>query len=265
MGRCWGYLEDGVPGDGCCGTAGFDYGLRAVRRVQPRGGISVRRTIMIIAEPSIDSGLPTGPRPGRLSATQWYRPYHASGTGAGSRLEGENPTCYLCSMPYAGIQVANELLELDPNLDHMKLQKLMYYANGWWLALEGQPLIAERPQVWRYGPVFRGLYSTFARFGHSIIGGPIKANPFSNAPEKLTAPGQEAEKVRNFLQWILQEHGSKTAIALSDETHAPGTPWRNIAEKNGFVLKQNTDIPLEEDRSFFIKQAMARGVQPVQV
>ena len=162
-------------------------------------------------------------------------------------------------MQYSGIQVANELLELDPSLDHMKLQKLMYYANGWWLALRGEPLISERPQVWRYGPVFRQIYSIFSRFGHYAIGGLVKANPFANEPERVPA-GIERENVRSFLQWILNEHGYKSAIALSDETHAVGTPWWDLAARYKFALPRNIDIPLENDRAYFLNQARARGL-----
>ncbi|MFQ5632018.1 MAG: Panacea domain-containing protein, partial [bacterium] len=34
----------------------------------------------------------------------------------------------------------------------MKLQKLVYFAHGYYLAITGQPLIEEEIQAWRYGP-----------------------------------------------------------------------------------------------------------------
>lgn len=169
-------------------------------------------------------------------------------------------------MVYPSLQAANELLRQHGDVDPMKLQKLLYYANGWWLALNGRPLLNEQPQVWRYGPVFRGLYGTFARFGHAAIGGPVKAGPFT--PEPPTFPNDQAgNHAREFLEWIWQEHGHKSAVQLSDETHAPGTPWRRIAEQHNFAVPQGTPIPPALDWDFFSKLAVARGVptQPLRV
>jgi hypothetical protein len=42
QGRC--NLANRLPRNGGCGAAGFGYGLSTVRRDQPRGGISARRT-----------------------------------------------------------------------------------------------------------------------------------------------------------------------------------------------------------------------------
>lgn len=140
----------------------------------------------------------------------------------------------------------------------MKLQKLLYYANGWWLATEGEPLLNENPQVWRYGPVFRWLYSSLSGFGHGNIGGPVSPGPFAGG--KPTLEGEEgADRVRALLEWIWNEHGHKTAIQLSDETHAPGTPWRKIAEKYNFRVPTNKEIPPSEDWAYFSNLARIRG------
>ena len=165
------------------------------------------------------------------------------------------------TMAYPALRVANELLQLHGDVSHMKLQKLLYYANGWWLAMEGQPLLNENPQVWRYGPVFRWLYSSLSRFGHADIGKPVPPGPFG--PQNLTLEGEQgADNVRNLLSWIWAEHGQKTAIQLSDETHAPGTPWRKIAEEHNFRVPTNTEIPPQLDWEYFASLAQVRGFSP---
>jgi uncharacterized phage-associated protein len=40
----------------------------------------------------------------------------------------------------------------------MKLQKLCYYAQGWWLAWTGAPLFPEDSQAWASGPICPTLY-----------------------------------------------------------------------------------------------------------
>ena len=167
---------------------------------------------------------------------------------------------YLCSMPHPSVQVANQLLAAHGDVSHMKLQKLLYYANGWWLATHGEPLLNEPPQVWRYGPVFRGLYGIFARFGHSSIGTPVSPGPFPNGVNLVEG---DNGNVTPFLDWIWQEHGHKTAGQLSDETHALGTPWRQIAEKHNFRVPPNTVIEPELDYDYFANLAKVRGVPTV--
>lgn len=39
----------------------------------------------------------------------------------------------------------------------MKLQKLVYFAPGWYLALFNKPLIDERVEAWKFGPVILSM------------------------------------------------------------------------------------------------------------
>ena len=47
------------------------------------------------------------------------------------------------------------------NLTNLKLQKLLYYAQAWYLALYNVALFEEDFQAWVHGPV---LYSQYCRF-----------------------------------------------------------------------------------------------------
>lgn len=167
-------------------------------------------------------------------------------------------------MAYAPIKVANEFIarfgEVAP-IDHMKLQKLLYFTNGWYLALAGRPLLTENPQVWRYGPVFRWLYNVFSRFGRSFIREPISGNPFRGGePDRLDQAG--LDDIGDLIDWVWGEYGGKSGIQLSDETHAPGTPWRRIAETSGFRVPLDTEIPPVEDYEYFAQLAKNRGWEP---
>ncbi len=53
----------------------------------------------------------------------------------------------------------------------MKVQKLVYYANGFYLAIFGEPLIDEQVEAWAYGPVIPSLHREFLEYGN----GPITA------------------------------------------------------------------------------------------
>jgi uncharacterized phage-associated protein len=51
--------------------------------------------------------------------------------------------------------------EKGESVDHLKLQKLVYYVQAWHLALFGEPLFTGEIQAWIHGPVQPQLYSRF--------------------------------------------------------------------------------------------------------
>ena len=75
--------------------------------------------------------------------------------------------------PYKVEAVANWFLQYaksnDIIIDHMKLQKMIYFANGWALGVTGEPLIDERFEAWQYGPVVPSIYHQFKAFGRRPI------------------------------------------------------------------------------------------------
>ncbi|RWN17322.1 MAG: DUF4065 domain-containing protein [Mesorhizobium sp.] len=171
-------------------------------------------------------------------------------------------------MSYPAIQIANELIArhgADGRIEPMKLQKLLYFANGWWLALTGRALISEAPQVWRYGPVFKPIYHTFSKYGRNPITQPEPSTPLGGAPQRIPQDAVDAQEVQHLLDWVMTEYGWKSGPALSDDTHRPGTPWRKIAERKQFQVPENETIPAYEDWNYFAELARARGYQPVPI
>jgi uncharacterized phage-associated protein len=49
------------------------------------------------------------------------------------------------------------------------LQKLLYYAQGFHLAISGEPLFEEEIQAWLHGPVVPEVYSTYRSFTYNDI------------------------------------------------------------------------------------------------
>jgi uncharacterized phage-associated protein len=88
------------------------------------------------------------------------------------------------------IAVANAFLKVadDHNrpLANMQLQKLVYFAHGWHLALKGEALIDTPLLAWNFGPVIPPLYNSLKKFGAGPVSGPIVKNAeASKSSEKI--------------------------------------------------------------------------------
>jgi uncharacterized phage-associated protein len=167
-------------------------------------------------------------------------------------------------MPYGGKAIANYFLDLaDSNgrkIDAMKMQKLVYFAHGWCLALKECPLITERIEAWRYGPVVRELYSAFRDAGSGPITHPAYEAVFKNGSISFYIPrideedegGQVDEDfAKSLLDEIWKVYGEFSAIQLSNLTHEPGTPWSETWSAN----KRNSIISDELIKTYFKAQA----------
>lgn len=79
------------------------------------------------------------------------------------------------SLAIANLAIANTLIETHGKtaaIEHMKLQKLVCYAWGWWLAsygLASPRLTVKDPAIWKHGPVFSSLYAVLKVFGRCLL------------------------------------------------------------------------------------------------
>ncbi len=169
-------------------------------------------------------------------------------------------------MPYNPKAIADYFLDLAAQngveLTPMKLQKLVYFANGWHLALRGEPLIDEQVQAWTHGPVIQTLYNAFRRYGvrpisakaiqHSWVGEPWpgRSECVSHTPVVGDEPARD-EFVKSFLDRIWDVYSKYSAIQLSNMTHEPGSPWHQLYTQYEGRIPRFTDIPTESIRAYF--------------
>ena len=166
-------------------------------------------------------------------------------------------------MAYRAASIANELLDLSDQagrkLTQIEIQKLVYFAHGWNLALTGKPLIGEFIEAWRYGPVVRTLYDAFRKFGSD----PITEKAFSwrvaaNGKFQCETPAIQSDSppddfyARELVNKIWRKYGSLSAFKLVEITHLPDSPWRQAFEQNKHY------IPNESIEAYF-KSLLAPG------
>ena len=149
-------------------------------------------------------------------------------------------------MTYSPKAIANFFLELaaskGESITPMKLQKLVYYAHGWYLGYTRQPLIDEAIEAWQYGPVIPSLYHEFKQFGSCGI--KSKATEFDGARFDFVEvqPPQE-ESTNKFLSNVWNSYGKYTGAKLSEMTHAEGSPWEGTWKAARGM--KGADIPLD--------------------
>jgi uncharacterized phage-associated protein len=161
--------------------------------------------------------------------------------------------------------VANEFLDLakrdNKQLTHLQLQKLVYFAHGWHLAVTGSPLLDERIEAWKYGPVIPSLYREFRTFGSASIGSKatefVRIDPTEHLEitpsltDDLFSSQEQVESARRVIKRVWDLYSGFSGLQLSSATHQPGTPWYAVNEKGGV----NAEIPDEEIRTYFVKLA----------
>lgn len=125
-------------------------------------------------------------------------------------------------------QVAKYILQKQGEISTLKLQKLCYYAQAWYLAWEETPLFNEDFEAWANGPVCPELFRVHkGKFSVSAndIDEPISEDTFSKIQK------EDIDKV-------LKYYGNKESHWLSELTHQE-RPWKET-RMNANV--QNGDI-----------------------
>jgi uncharacterized phage-associated protein len=168
----------------------------------------------------------------------------------------------MSNMPYSTKAVANEFLELaeqeGKSLTPMQLQKLVYFAYGWYLAITDEYLIDERVEAWQWGPVAPSLYGELKRYGSSFITDKLREVTFRDGkalfvPARIhdeLSPEKEAY-ARQLIRRVWEVYGKYSGSQLSNMTHAPDSPWSLTPNKD----IRGTDIPDDLIKAYFHKIA----------
>ena len=128
-------------------------------------------------------------------------------------------------------------------LTPLKLQKLMFYADAWNLALYGEELTPERFQAWVHGPVALSQYHRFKEY---------KWRPIMDDIEKPHLPNNTVK----HLCEVVDVFGVETGPSLEIMTHQE-LPW--IEARGGIPDDEpcNNYISKDTTRTFYASFAEA--------
>lgn len=108
-------------------------------------------------------------------------------------------------------------------ISNLKLQKLLYYAQGFYLALNDKPLFEEEIYAWTHGPVVPSIYDEFKEHGQAGIPKPAESPTFD-------------EETVGLLDEVYTVFGQFSAWKLRNMTHEE-PPWKRT--KSGQVISKD--------------------------
>ena len=118
---------------------------------------------------------------------------------------------------YTAVDVAKWFInatdrESGDDMTHLKVQKLIYYAQGWSLAYFDTPLFRETLEAWVHGPVAPSVWDQFKEFEW-------KSLPVQRLTRKIAAPHAD------LLAAVSGKYGIFSAKKLENMTHNED-PWK---------------------------------------
>ena len=119
----------------------------------------------------------------------------------------------------------------EDSFTHMKLQKLLYYAQGFALARFNAPLFRDPIYAWEHGPVVKSVWTAYRDNGAATL----------PRPHGLESSAID-DRARAVLEQAYVEMGQFEAWALRQMTHAE-RPWSETAA--------NEQIPVGLMREYF--------------
>lgn len=167
---------------------------------------------------------------------------------------------------YPAKVIANEFLRLaweeedlnediDYDMTQIKLQKLVYIAHGFHLAIFDKELIKERVEAWKYGPVIHPLWAHFYSAGsdkideYTVLWRFDKKDMSVKKDEKFIEHYNDNPEVKNLIKEVWNIYKLCNGKILSHLTHLEGSPWSQTRRKEKGANISNRII-----RKYYLKK-----------
>ena len=139
---------------------------------------------------------------------------------------------------YSGIDIAAYVVkrchELKSAVSNLKLQKLLYFIQAYFLMVDGKPCFEDKIEAWSFGPVVPSVYQVYKYYCAGSI-------PYFG-DEKI---GNISYPDRQKIDAIINVFSGRSANELVEITHRQ-SPWREA-----YVPYQNNEITIQSIREYF--------------
>ena len=97
-------------------------------------------------------------------------------------------------------------------ISNLKLQKILYYIQCWYLKEKGYPAFNERIEAWMHGPVIPKAYYYFCAFG---------ATPITVEYPDITIMADD----KQYIDAVVDDKKGIDVWRLVEDTHKPSGAW----------------------------------------
>ena len=134
------------------------------------------------------------------------------------------------------IALAQDMAEMQmgDGMTNLRLQKMLYFAQGWSLARNKKLLFDEPFEAWPLGPVVRTCYEWYCGFGSGFL--------TAEMPPREAFTEEEYELLLDTWS-ALSEFSTYQLVTFS---HTPGSPWDIIRNHSN-----SREIPVDGMASYF--------------
>lgn len=124
------------------------------------------------------------------------------------------------------VRIANQ--SEDDQMTNLKLNKMLYFAQGAYLARTGRPLFDNQIEAWTFGPVVPEIYRKYKICGKNAI----------SSEEDIDRSLFSEDEFETLLD-VMREYGRYTGAALVSLSHKPGTPWKDAFTRGDEVIRRD--------------------------
>lgn len=137
-----------------------------------------------------------------------------------------------------------ELTEITP----LALQKLLYFAQGLYMASYGKPLFSDDCEAWVHGPVYPDVYQQYKKYGYN----PIEEETICFCDGSLDLSLQE----QDILDLVIKSFGIYSGKTLECITHNEN-PWRT-ARGGATTIEYSKNIITKQSIESYFKEMKSR-------
>ncbi|MDR1236509.1 MAG: DUF4065 domain-containing protein [Holosporaceae bacterium] len=126
---------------------------------------------------------------------------------------------------YTAVDIAKYIIltahENGDVITNLKLQKLLYYAQAWYMVHHGgKKLFSDNIEAWKFGPVVKDVYDLYKKFSRNPIDEQVDEGDFARLnPED-----------RKFMDEFLGEFMDHSALSLVNMIHNE-PPWKEAFDE----------------------------------
>jgi uncharacterized phage-associated protein len=160
---------------------------------------------------------------------------------------------------YEARQICNLLISRPDThtfaLTNLRLNKLLYFIQGWALTSRREGIIRNHFLAWKYGPIVKPVFESFKIYGDGTITEPARYLDYASGERRPVAYDQISAADAQIIMRVFSAYDRYTTGQLVQMSHEPGGPWDVVFTAWSKDQRLNLRIPNDLIRAHFLKEA----------